>query len=158
MFPLKLSFKVNSHCYYSMEYWRNWWHVLWRIFFQLLNVRSVRFLQPVLAPLPAVTTRDFWLRFAQPKSTLKSQLESHSSIPPSERFTSQTFKTTTTWAGKKAGQFTMQIIYFQPCKTAKNQISVNRGSESRFALEAIIKALISKSSQSSIMITLNHVN
>ena len=21
-----LSFKTNSHCYYSMQYWRNWWH------------------------------------------------------------------------------------------------------------------------------------
>ena len=27
MFPLWLSFKTNSHCYCSMKYWRNWWHL-----------------------------------------------------------------------------------------------------------------------------------
>ena len=21
-----LFFEINTHCYYSMEYWRNWWH------------------------------------------------------------------------------------------------------------------------------------
>ena len=63
-------------------------------------------------------------------------------------------------AGKSKGY--LKQDQFQDCTrtgfaTPSHQTSVNRGPNSRFVLEVIIKALISKSSGSSMMITLHCV-
>ena len=51
-----------------------------------------------------------------------------------------------------------EIGSFPTPMTQSHQTLMNRGPDSRFVLEAIIKALISKSSQSLIMVILNRVH
>ena len=34
-------FESNSHCYYSMEYWRNWWHIQHIFDVRLLNGQAI---------------------------------------------------------------------------------------------------------------------
>ena len=36
---LKTALKANTHCYYSMKFWRNWWH-LWMIPKFLLKIKG----------------------------------------------------------------------------------------------------------------------